>query len=400
MASSGVIEIKANIIGKENNMASYCSGRIHVIIWPEYPIRYFAPSFDSRIKPQTVYFVFPASKTSEVEAARSIFSDRGIKTFLYPFKKVWDLAAVRSQAESLVKSMDSTDLILNLSSPSCPLTLGVYEVFRQKGLSIFTVNSEKDRLVWLSPEAKQSFDLEDHLDLQTYLKLYGFVVSKEIQRTPIPTGQRRLGKILTESPTRFDRSIHDLNWLSTEAKDSLLSPSINGAVSARESFQELLHLFGELNLLQVSNNQIEFPDEEARRFVSGGWLEDYVYSELRGLSGTGGLQDVARGVEFLVQKNGQPIRNELDVVFLSNNRLYFIECKTTKMNANHRKQNDFLYKLNSLKASIGGKRSRAMLLSYKPMGQRQRERAEVMGLEICCGNDVSKIKRWVQEWIQ
>jgi len=101
-----------------------------------------------------------------------------------------------------------------------------------------------------------------------------------------------------------------------------------------------------------------------------------------------------------VQKNDYPICNELDVVFLSNNRLYSIECKTTKMSENYSKQNSFLYKFNSLKASIGGKRSRAMLLSYKPMGYRQQERAEVMGLETYCGNEVAWTKRRVQEWIQ
>jgi len=35
-----------------------------------------------------------------------------------------------------------------------------------------------------------------------------------------------------------------------------------------------------------------FPDEVVLQVISGGWLEDYIYSELRGLFGAGGLQDV------------------------------------------------------------------------------------------------------------
>lgn len=377
--------------------------KTHVIVWPEHITQCFAPCLDSRIKPQSVTFLFPEDKTSQVKTAAKQFEVRGIKTDFVSFENAWDIGYVRGRVSKFIERADSHEMLLNMSGNASALSLGAYKVFYDNRLPIFTVNPDNDHVVWMCPEGQLSIDLEDRIDLTTYLKLHGYDVAAPVQRSAIPECRRRLGQVLVSSQGRFSRAVHDLNWLSVKAESTLISPPISEGVKERDAFQELIECYRELNLLEVSGNRIEFRDEDARNFASGGWLEEYVYSELRGLSGRKGIQDLARGIEFSVEVNGQKISNELDVAFLANNRLYFFECKTVKMNNTKdgfKKQNSFLYKLNSLKSVIGGKHAQAMLLSYKMMGKRQQERARVMGLEIAVSNDLVEIKSRVKSWME
>jgi hypothetical protein len=270
------------------------------------------------------------------------------------------------------------------------------------GLPIFTVDSENDHVVWIQPAEQATFDIEDRIDVETYLELQGFQTEGTSDRTPVAKEHRIYGQTLANSIEKFGKALLALNWLSTKAEGNLTSPPIEAHISSHEPFQELMSQLQKIGLLAISGNRLDFASEEAREYVGGGWLEEHVYSELRSLCGKKGIQDLVRGIHFYKHVNGQTIRNELDIALLADNRLYFIECKSSKMGntgEGFKKQNQFLYKLHSLKHSLGGRDAQAMLLSYKAIGNRQQERARAMGVEICHGHGVRDIKRTVVEWL-
>ncbi|MGH8499507.1 MAG: Card1-like endonuclease domain-containing protein, partial [Methylococcales bacterium] len=59
------------------------------------------------------------------------------------------------------------------------------------------------------------------------------------------------------------------------------------------------------------------------------------------------IQDIGRGLEPVRSRGKSDAANELDVVFLAENRLYVIECKTGNFNESE-KGDSALYKLNTL----------------------------------------------------
>ncbi len=102
------------------------------------------------------------------------------------------------------------------------------------------------------------------------------------------------------------------------------------------------------------------------------------------------------------QGRNDTIPNELDVAFLADNRLYIIECKTTRFDKGGpraAKGADILYKLDTLTDLLGGLQARSMVVSYQQFRAHDRQRAADLHIRVCCSGDLSelpaKIKRWV-----
>jgi Card1-like, endonuclease domain len=334
------------------------------------------------------------------ETARE-FQRYGVRVEHHAIPYGLEIGEARAKVRDIVRAMDGHATTLNLSGHNTTLSLAAYDVFRDRQWPVFTIGNHDDQLIWLSPEGVQGFDLQDRVTIETFLRLNGFEVETSATSL-VPPERRELAKCLVHNLDRYGRELHGFNWLASEAKGSLISPPVAPSTTARDSYQGILALFAETGLLKEAGNRLEFTSEDARDFICGGWLEDHVFSEIRGLSGKGGVHDICRGVSFFTTVKGQRVQNELDVVFLADNRLYFIECKTVKLNKTSegfRIQNNFLYKLHSLKSSVGELNTRAMLVSYKPMGRRQLERAEAMGLELCSGKALENIKGHIQKWL-
>ncbi len=111
----------------------------------------------------------------------------------------------------------------------------------------------------------------------------------------------------------------DIEHIRQQASDPILS--------------DLIHLFAKNNLISLDKNMLVFPTEEARFYVNGGWLEQHVWGVCLNIKKQSGIQDIGRSVQVERQHQNKPVRNELDITFLKDNRLYIIECKTQKFNA-------------------------------------------------------------------
>ncbi|TAL46262.1 MAG: DUF1887 family protein, partial [Methylovulum sp.] len=112
-------------------------------------------------------------------------------------------------------------------------------------------------------------------------------------------------------------------------------------------------------------------------------------------------QDIARSLEVERSLCKLPIKNELDVVFLKNNRLYLIECKThnDKSKADG-KNTDALYKLDSLKDLMGGLQAKAMLVSFNRLNDSDRRRADDLRIDVCAGTDLAQLPQKLTDWLK
>ncbi|MBK5275583.1 MAG: DUF1887 family protein [Desulfuromonadales bacterium] len=108
----------------------------------------------------------------------------------------------------------------------------------------------------------------------------------------------------------------------------------------------------------------------------------------------------ARNVEFVWDEKESPVKNEIDVAFLADNRLYLIECKTKNFEYKQSDANEVLYKLDTLRDYLGGKEARAMFISYNRIPAIHKKRAEELKIRICEGNAIGNIDAGVREWIR
>ena len=142
-----------------------------------------------------------------------------------------------------------------------------------------------------------------------------------------------------------------------------------------------------------------YPPYHDVNFVSGGWLEEYVYSVVKKMS----PDDIKMGVKVeWDQKGPEPPTNEYDVIFTMKNRLYIIECKTKRFEGEDREPTsaDPIYKLDSLRDAAGGLFGKGMLVSYRKLTADQKKRLKVNRLDYCDGPNLKNLSQKIKEWIQ
>jgi hypothetical protein len=88
------------------------------------------------------------------------------------------------------------------------------------------------------------------------------------------------------------------------------------------------------------------------RYLTGDWFEDYVYHLIKNHYP---LPDgaIALGLQIGAIEESENADNELDVVFVYNNKIYLIECKTSMSNGELNIMNDTMYKSAALQKQFG-----------------------------------------------
>jgi hypothetical protein len=150
-------------------------------------------------------------------------------------------------------------------------------------------------------------------------------------------------------------------------------------------------------LLIIDGKQVKFMNEASRFFANGGWLEEYINSLLNQLKGEAVLQDSSHLNLKIGTDNSL---NEIDIAFMAKNRLHIIECKTKRLAGNHAGSagTDSLYKLDSI-SDLGGLGTKAMLVSYRNLGQADANRARDLKIKVVQSTEIHNLKLIMRNWI-
>lgn len=232
-------------------------------------------------------------------------------------------------------------------------------------IEMFYVDTYKNKLFLLNE--KKEYALPNLCTVQNILNSYGFVISK---RRPQNLDK---GKIIQTLLNQYPDTIKKLNAVSAQAKDTLKAEIIQ----TNFQFDTLLEQCEEAKLLTRQGNTLRFADEESRSFCNGIWLEEHVHHALEQLKCHGQITDYEGSVEInyadrLISGSNKYPDNELDAVFVKNNILYLVECKTCKMDEAE-KARDIVYKLDSLHDKIGGVFARGILISLNKLTDKEKE---------------------------
>jgi hypothetical protein len=382
--------------------------RVHVCLLYNTATANITPALDPSFRPEEVVLVHGFRQNFRADCIESVLKNYGITVTRWKLDRIFDSEHVRERMLQLTAERSDDDIALNASGGTRPMLVGAFEVFQKLQKPVFYVHPESDLISWLHRRDLPSFNCAHHIKLPDFLCTHGATLIGMAPPDGIPRNLRLLTEELIGEMDRISLALATVNWLAKSADNAeLVSPGLDDRQLSWNELRRILDRFAEEDLLTIHGRQIRFRDEAARFYVNGGWLEQHVFGLLFGLrKELPAIHDLARSVAFERRESGKSIQNELDVMFIANNRCYIIECKTKRFSAQEQNRlepdspgTDTLYKLDTLKRLVGETRSRAMLISYRDLPRHDLERARDLGIAVCTGRQLASLENRLRSWI-
>ncbi len=321
----------------------------HIVIISEQLIPNFIPLYLNKEKINFVYII----ATSQMKKKYEIFAQI-CSTYNWKCQKI-EVSSYNYPEiiEKLNKHIPQEEnLHFNLTGGTKMMTISAYEFCQKRKIRSLYVDTANQKILQITPEFKET-PLPDILDLENYLSLYGYKIKSKETKKPEKKFLASIPELLN-IVCKNKKFFSILNYLSSQANNS------NNKVMIKKNstyIKKQLSFLQERKMLNINKDTIIFTGEKERFFCNGGWLEDYVFTCLLELKEEIGIKDLAKNIKVVdLEEN----KNELDIAFCIKNKLYIIECKTTKKTDFESSKKplktdvDYLYKLESIKNKVAG----------------------------------------------
>ncbi|VAW36569.1 hypothetical protein MNBD_GAMMA01-2214 [hydrothermal vent metagenome] len=337
-------------------------------------------------------------KQHDIEGIKSVLNSRGIKCHSQMVS--FDPKQIRTILKHIFLENQDNNLVFNASAGYRMMVLVTLEQFTSRAMTAFVVDKFTNQLHWLHPSGKASDELAVKLKIHEYLKLFASQVLNKGKTITEPQARQALTNWLIENIEQFGSPLAAMNHIAMRA-DISMQYHLDKGQRKRKHLQQILTRFEEIGLLKIYQNKIVFKNEESRFYANGGWLENHVFSTLFNMrQSRKTISDLATGMEIVRAKG--TIKNEIDVIAMANNRLHLIECKTRKFtNKNHANTpgSAAIYRLDTLKESLGGNSGKAMLISYQKLSRYTEQRAKDLGIYCCSYSQLKQLQHHLFKFI-
>lgn len=322
--------------------------------------------------------VVPATKTERVSLAAPNDTNRTTQVIL-----------------DCIRREEAAKVVVNATGGTKLMSIAAFRAAAAAGVPVFYVNYQ-DNSVTLFPAGDLSRgtvipSVQAKIEMKHYLAAYGYA-SEDYSDPAEVLGDAEtdlIREIITGNKA-MNRAVAALNDLAVRAEKTNLrtiglartrtDPRWRPYPDNLKEFNRLVRNFSDAGYLTEQDGELEFPDEEARFFVAGGWLEYYV-----------GICLQEKGLKPWVNlKVKKQARNEIDAAFFHDNKFYVVECKTSWM-SDPAKVRQIAYKLESLR-KIGGLNTQLILISYQPLFGDSLKVAEQSGIHVICGPKLAQLK--------
>ena len=376
----------------------------HVCLVSDQATPNLLPLLDEAWRPRKVVLATSTAMTTRSDAFAGLLKTKGVAVEILPLRDVYDYASLCEDFLGFLSSRQGESVALNVTGGTKLMAVAAQEVFRADDRQAFYVSIETDQVVFLS--GGHGAALNARLKIAEALRAHGYVTHGG--DTPqINAAQRDLTARLVDRVSSFGPALGQINGLAQQAKGSLQCQLTDAQADSRK-LADMLDLFAQAGHLKQLGATLTFPDEAARFFVNGGWLEYHLLHTLRDLQGarstTDPITDIA--INLKVTHPDGVTKNEIDVAFMYRNTLHIIECKTANLAQPGVTQDDkateTVYRMESL-LKLGGLRTRGMIIDYRgafSASQANRKRAQLARLAILSGSDLKDAKgqisrRWM-----
>ena len=232
---------------------------------------------------------------------------------------------IREKLKNYFEGKRFDKIFVNITGGTKIMSLATYNFFKDKS---FTEN-----IVYLpigSTSYKQIYPLGDDdkaidlpitykMDVEGYLKALGVGI-ESIGKPVNPRLSKKLfGLFFDKRWIFFELTTILRNYRNSDGPKKLLKPS---------SLNDFNKVLGFLQLLGLNEKEFDFSkDRTWIDYFSGGWFEEYVYSELEKLKGIC-IDDIKINIKLERKFGDAKMPNEFDVIFIVSNSLNIIECKS------------------------------------------------------------------------
>ena len=357
------------------------------------------PLLDATLKPRRVVLVTSPDMTSHSDALATVIKRKEIVVERLVISDAYDYAGVEDALLNWLAANESSEVALNITGGTKVMAMAAQSVFMSANKPIFYVKIETDEVMFL--DHREYHPLDARVKLRDYLEAHRYELTESPAHPQIRADQRDLVNRLVDHVESAGAALGQINGLALSAIGTLRSPLLDDGQHASHKLRDVISLFAEGGVLTESNGRIIFPNESARAFTNGGWLELYVSRVLSDIAPTANITEHAMNLD-IVAPDGRT-RNEIDAAFMHRNRLHIIETKTSNLSTagstGDNKATEAIYKLETL-LKLGGLRTRGMLVDYRgKLTVADRARAEQSHIRIVSGVQLKNLSNEIRNWI-
>lgn len=282
-----------------------------------------------------------AGKSTWLRSAVGIEESKWIESILLDDPN--NLTGIIEQLQAAPQCKNDQLFIVNITGGTKPMSLAAYEFFKELPSQIFYVPIGKNFYWKIFPKMNDKIvNITYQLSLSEYLTAYGFkILAANFNALVRNSASSRLFyKIFfTLSGDEFQV----LNKLRQHKKSEQI---------AIEDIPGLAYLLKKIKFRESSFGKF---NKDEIRYITGGWFEEWIYSYLKDFFKLDGRFIGTNITITRLNKDGKVIKNEFDVMFIYNNTLHIIECKTegVKKQIDKNRLNEYLNKLQSVKKEFG-----------------------------------------------
>jgi hypothetical protein len=305
-----------------------------------------------QMRPERVYILATPEEFTSANNLKTLFAGKGVMAEIIPNLNAYDVSTVRAAAVSILNRNGSSNAVVNITGGTKLMALAAYEAARTQGFAVIYCNTRDRVLMNIYPGAPD-IPLKVDVSMEDYLASYGYLV-KDYKA---PGDYEGLFSVLRQGA------------LETFCKATSLFRKHFNNPSARTRKK-----FGQFSVvkeydtyyLNYGTGRLIF---ENKKFIMGDWLEYYVHDHIRR-----NISEKAMvGVNIL---SAADVKNEVDVVFMFNDQLHFVSCKSGSG-----RQLD-LFQLEGIRTLAGGTFGKAYFISGEAISPEDYRRGEELHIKM------------------
>lgn len=259
-------------------------------------------------------------------------------------------------------------IVFNITGGSKLMSLGISlaaQLYRGEGEIIYVHTEHKTKEI-INPQnlSSELKPLKSVLRIKSVLSVLGYTIAVDNthQKNQV-LDQISSRKDLTYKIANFcidsPNLIEDVNFQLSNGTESKL-----GVINLNNNLKQYLPLFETMEKLglvsKLDNDKYKVTDPDLKKYITGGWLEEFIFLKLNNLDPQ---IDLGLGVRA-VSEDGE-YKNEFDVLAIRDNNFLVCECKTTRPKGKGKGKGNSpdIYKLNSIALEYGGALARKWYVS-------------------------------------
>ncbi|WQS34811.1 DUF1887 family protein [Helicobacter pylori] len=233
-------------------------------------------------------------------------------------------------------------------------------------------------------------------DVETFFSLHvpnrrikqnGIIDEKSLEKIQ---ERKNLSSLLYEHRARIIPLYKRIN--ENHAKDKTINICENNLKLFYKDHQVCVNIDGKEIKLRYSEDEDDF-----RKYIIGGWFEEYIYFELLDLLDKQVIYDLRLNMTLGVgntnatQGDKHPIYAELDIAFSDGKNLYIVECKSGKL-----KEKGVLTALSTNTQIFGGANAKCILISSDDnLGQGLQEKVKILNIKFIFKDFKKNIENYI-----